>query len=98
MTIKVNYDTVVQAARDTNKTASDLNEDLRLLLGQVNAVAGSWQGEAKQAYIAIQKQLATDMDGMTQDLQTIARLLGDSVIGYQDTDRGNAVRFRMMMS
>jgi WXG100 family type VII secretion target len=97
MTTAVNYDTVTQAARDTNKTASDLQEQLRVLLTHVNNVAGGWTGEAKQAYIAIQSQLAADMDGLNQDLQTIARLLGESVVGYQDTDKGNAARFRMMM-
>ncbi|MEU0369424.1 WXG100 family type VII secretion target [Streptomyces sp. NPDC006283] len=97
MTTAVNYDTVTQAARDTLKTASDLDGELRTLLGHVNRVAGQWQGEAKEAYVAIQRQLATDMDGMNQDLQTIARLLGDAVVGYQDTDKGNAARFRMMM-
>lgn len=97
MTTAVNYDTVTQAARDTTKTASDLSDQLRTLLGHVNKVAGEWDGEAKEAYIAIQRQLATDMDGLNQDLNTIARLLGDSVVGYQDTDKGNAARFRMMM-
>ncbi|MCX4819755.1 WXG100 family type VII secretion target [Streptomyces sp. NBC_01142] len=97
MTTAVNYDTVTQAARDTTKTASDLSDQLRTLLGHVNKVAGDWDGEAKEAYIAIQRQLATDMDGLNQDLNTIARLLSDSVVGYQDTDKGNAARFRMMM-
>ncbi len=97
MTTAVNYDTVTQAARDTVKTASDLNEQLGTLMRHVNNVAQGWDGEAKQAYIAIQTQLGTDMDGLTQDLHTIARLLGDSVVGYQDTDKGNAARFRMMM-
>ncbi|MFI2352358.1 WXG100 family type VII secretion target [Streptomyces sp. NPDC019443] len=97
MTTAVNYDTVTQAARDTNKTATDLNEQLRVLLNHVNETAGKWKGEAKEAYVAIQSQLATDMDGLTQDLHSIARLLGESVVGYQDTDKGNAARFRMMM-
>ncbi|MEV6398609.1 WXG100 family type VII secretion target [Streptomyces sp. NPDC051907] len=97
MTTAVNYDTVTQAARDTIKTASDLKEQLRVLLGHVNAVASEWKGEAREAYIAIQAQIDTDMDGLTQDLHTIARLLGDAVVGYQDTDKGNAARFRMMM-
>ncbi|CCA58667.1 hypothetical protein SVEN_5381 [Streptomyces venezuelae ATCC 10712] len=33
---------------------------------------------------------------MNQDLGRIAQLLDESVIGYQDTDKGNAARFRMM--
>ncbi|MFJ8077997.1 WXG100 family type VII secretion target [Streptomyces sp. NPDC096176] len=97
MTTAVNYDTVTQAARDTLKTASDLERELDTLLGHVSRVAETWQGEAKEAYVAIQRQLATDMNGMNQDLGTIARLLRDAVVGYQDTDKGNAARFRMMM-
>ncbi|WP_327326421.1 WXG100 family type VII secretion target [Streptomyces sp. NBC_01210] len=96
MTMEVNYDTVTQAARDTTKTASDLNEQLTTLMTHVRGVAGGWDGEAKEAYVAIQAQLSADMDGLTTDLHTIARLLNESVVGYTDTDKGNAARFRMM--
>jgi hypothetical protein len=37
------------------------------------------------------------MDQMAQKLSRIATLLDESVIGYQDTDKGNAARFRMLM-
>ncbi|MEW2086061.1 MULTISPECIES: WXG100 family type VII secretion target [unclassified Streptomyces] len=97
MTMQVNYDTVTQAASDTTKTASDLTEQLTTLMTHVRNVAGGWDGEAKEAYVAIQSQLTADMDGLTTDLHTIARLLRESVVGYQDTDKGNAARFRMMM-
>lgn len=96
MTTAVNYDTVTTAASDVRGTSTYLNEQLQDLMTHVKNVAGSWQGEAKEAYIAIQGNLAQDMDGLNQDLATIARLLDDSVVGYQDTDKGNAARFRMM--
>ncbi|MGW1885239.1 WXG100 family type VII secretion target [Streptomyces sp. NPDC001970] len=96
MTTAVNYDTVTQAAGDVRATSTYLNEQLETLLRHVNQVAQTWDGQTKEAYGAIQKQLATDLAGMNQELATIARLLDESVIGYQDTDRGNAARFRMM--
>ncbi|MEU9981322.1 WXG100 family type VII secretion target [Streptomyces sp. NPDC050856] len=94
-TTAVNYDTVTTAASDVRATSTHLNEQLETLMRHVRRVAETWEGEAKEAYQAIQTQLATDMAGMTQELATIARLLDESVIGYQDTDRGNAARFRM---
>ncbi|MFE5858245.1 WXG100 family type VII secretion target [Streptomyces sp. NPDC056500] len=96
MTTAVNYDTVTTAASDVRATSSYLNQQLQDLLGQVKQVAGNWQGEAKEAYITVQSNIATNMDGLNQELATIARLLDQAVVGYQDTDKGNAARFRMM--
>ncbi|MFJ5228018.1 WXG100 family type VII secretion target [Streptomyces sp. NPDC088400] len=97
MTTAVNYDTVTQAAGDVRLTASQLSTELETLMSQVNRVAESWDGEAKLAYRESQDLLTREMAGMNQDLQRIARLLDESVIGYQDTDKGNAARFRMNM-
>ncbi|GAA1195834.1 WXG100 family type VII secretion target [Streptomyces hebeiensis] len=97
MTTAVNYDTVTQAASDTRLTASQLSTELGTLMGQVNRVAENWDGEAKTAYREAQDVLTRQMEGMNQDLQRIAQLLDESVIGYQDTDKGNAARFRMSM-
>ncbi|MFJ6076229.1 WXG100 family type VII secretion target [Streptomyces sp. NPDC093065] len=94
----VNYDTVTQAAIDVRKTTQELSEGLETLMRKVAAVAETWQGEAKTAYGEIQRSSTTEMDQMCQKLARIAQLLDDSVIGYQDTDKGNAARFRMLMS
>ena len=94
----VNYDTVTQAAIDVRKTARELNEGLETLMRKVKAVAETWEGEAKTAYGEIQRSSSTEMDQMCQKLARIAQLLDDSVLGYQDTDKGNAARFRSLMS
>ncbi|MCX4569519.1 WXG100 family type VII secretion target [Streptomyces albogriseolus] len=93
----VNYDTVTQAAQDVRKTAKELSEQLDILMRKVKAVAETWEGEAKTAYGEIQRSSSVEMDQMCQKLNRIAKLLDDSVIGYQDTDHGNAARFRMLM-
>ncbi|MFD5034717.1 WXG100 family type VII secretion target [Streptomyces sp. NPDC058220] len=97
MTTAVNYDTVTQAAGDVRLTATQLTQELETLMGQVNRVAQNWDGEAKTAYHESQLVLTQQMDGMNQDLNRIATLLYESVVGYQDTDKGNAARFRMQM-
>ncbi|MER5888804.1 WXG100 family type VII secretion target [Streptomyces sp. NPDC001941] len=97
MTTAVNYDTVTQAAIDVRKTSTDLNTKLGDLMREVNRVAGAWDGEAKTAYAEIQSRLTKDQTKLNESLGQIARLLDESVIGYQDTDKGNAARFRMMM-
>ncbi|MFF0381961.1 MULTISPECIES: WXG100 family type VII secretion target [unclassified Streptomyces] len=93
----VNYDTVTQAASDVRNTAKNLSEQLETLMRRVKAVAETWEGEAKTAYADIQRDSNEQMEQMTQKLARIARLLDDSVVGYQDTDQGNAARFRMLM-
>ncbi|GGU04718.1 MULTISPECIES: WXG100 family type VII secretion target [Streptomyces] len=97
MTTAVNYDTVTQAAGDVSLTASQLSQKLEDLMAEVNRVASNWEGAAKEAYRESQDRLTRDMAGMNQDLVRIAQLLQESVVGYQDTDKGNAARFRMMM-
>ncbi|MER5967432.1 WXG100 family type VII secretion target [Streptomyces sp. NPDC002057] len=96
MTTAVNYDTVTQAAADVRLTASTLSQKLEDLMAEVNRVASNWEGEAKVAYRESQDRLTRDMAGMNQDLARLALLLDQSVVGYQDTDKGNAARFRMM--
>ncbi|MFD7326079.1 WXG100 family type VII secretion target [Streptomyces sp. NPDC059875] len=97
MTTAVNYDTVTQAAGDVRLTASQLSQKLSDLMRDVNRVASAWEGEAKEAYQESQTRITKDQAAINQDLQRIAQLLDESVIGYQDTDKGNAARFRMMM-
>ncbi|WP_329455328.1 WXG100 family type VII secretion target [Streptomyces sp. NBC_01497] len=97
MTTAVNYDTVTTAASDVRRTASELTSELTDLMGRVKRVAENWDGQAKDAYHDRQADLTAQMDGMNQDLARIASLLDAAVVGYQDTDRGNAARFRMSM-
>ncbi|MEU6883552.1 WXG100 family type VII secretion target [Streptomyces sp. NPDC046712] len=97
MTTAVNYDTVTQAAGDVRLTASQLSQKLDDLMADVNRVASNWEGEAKIAYRESQDRITKDQAAINQDLQRIAQLLDESVVGYQDTDKGNAARFRMMM-
>ncbi|ANH93756.1 WXG100 family type VII secretion target [Streptomyces sp. NPDC003703] len=93
----VNYDTVTQAAADVRTTVKNLNEHLEALMRAVRQRSAEWQGEAKTAFEAIQQSNSQEMAAMTEKLGRVAMLLDESVIGYQDTDKGNAARFRMLM-
>ncbi|MEU1333953.1 WXG100 family type VII secretion target [Streptomyces sp. NPDC005865] len=92
----VNYDTVTTAATDVRNNAKSMDDQLEELMREVARVAETWDGEAKTAYRDIQGQTDAEMNGMVHKLTRIARLLDDSVVGYRDTDHGNAARFRML--
>ncbi|MFD7030785.1 WXG100 family type VII secretion target [Streptomyces sp. NPDC059917] len=96
MSLAVNYDTVATAASDVRTTSSQLSQGLENLMNKVKTVAESWEGEAKTAYLEIQRDVTTNMDQMNAKLGNIANLLDSSLVGYQDTDKGNATRFRMV--
>ncbi|MDJ0386039.1 WXG100 family type VII secretion target [Streptomyces sp. G-G2] len=96
MSLAVNYDTVATAASDVRTTGSQLSQGLETLMNKVKTVAESWEGEAKTAYLEIQRDVTINMDQMNAKLGNIASLLDSSLVGYQDTDRGNATRFRMV--
>lgn len=92
----VNYDTVTTAATDVRNNAKSMGEELETLMRAVARVAESWEGEAKTAYGEIQRQSSAEMDALVRKLHRVAQLLDESVVGYQDTDKGNAWRFRML--
>ncbi|MEW2389375.1 WXG100 family type VII secretion target [Streptomyces venezuelae] len=92
----VNYDTVTTAATDVRNNARSMDEGLETLMREVARVAETWDGEARVAYRDIQGQSEAEMNAMVHKLQRIARLLDESVVGYSDTDKGNAARFRML--
>ncbi|CAM5686784.1 ESAT-6-like protein OS=Streptomyces alboniger OX=132473 GN=CP975_26400 PE=3 SV=1 [Streptomyces alboniger] len=92
----VNYDTVTMAATDVRNNARSMDEGLETLMREVARVAETWEGEARTAYRDIQGQSEAEMNAMVQKLHRIAQLLNESVSGYQDTDKGNAWRFRML--
>jgi WXG100 family type VII secretion target len=94
----ISYATVTQAASDVRKTATDLTQELEVLMQEVKRVAETWEGEAKTAYGDIQRKNTTEMQAMAQQLNVIASLLDRSVIGYQGTDLDGAKRIRMRMS
>ncbi|MER7761744.1 WXG100 family type VII secretion target [Streptomyces sp. NPDC097619] len=94
--LAVNYDTVATAAGDVRRTAHKLSQDLERLMAQVRVVTAAWEGEAMVAYADIQGTVTREMTGMNAKLGAIATLLDTSLTGYQDTDRGNAARFRML--
>ncbi|MCC9708299.1 WXG100 family type VII secretion target [Streptomyces sp. MNU76] len=93
----INYATVTQAASDVRKTATDLTQELEVLMQEVKRVAETWEGEAKTAYGDIQRKNTTEMQAMAQQLNVIASLLDRSVVGYQGTDLDGAKRIRMLM-
>ncbi|MFI1400877.1 WXG100 family type VII secretion target [Streptomyces sp. NPDC020681] len=96
MTTAVNYDTVTTAASDIRRMAGDINRETHDLLGQIKAVTGDWDGDAKTAYLEIQASVVRNLGGLNEQLQILASKLDQAVVGYQDTDKGNAARFRMM--
>ncbi|WP_030544422.1 WXG100 family type VII secretion target [Streptomyces albus] len=97
METAVNYDTVTQAANDVRVTSRELAGKLGDLMADVTRFTADWRGEAGQAYAEIQADVDLQMEEMTGKLKLIAERLDQSVVGYQDTDRGNAARFRMSM-
>ena len=97
MSLAVNYDTVSTAATDVTVTARELTTGLETLMAKVRVVTDTWEGDAQVAYRDIQLSVSNEMADMNAKLDNIGRLLHRSLEGYQDTDKGNAARFRMQM-
>ncbi len=94
MTIKITYGTVTAAAQDIRSTAKDLESQLNALSARVEKVVATWEGDARDAYRAKQKGWDTNVQGLNDTLNAIARALDGATAGYQQTDRKAAQQFQ----
>ncbi|WP_031508378.1 WXG100 family type VII secretion target [Streptomyces megasporus] len=94
MTIKITYGTVAAAAEDIRSAAKDLKSQLEALNARVNSVVQTWDGEARDAYRSKHQGWDTNVQGLSDTLNAIARALDGATAGYQQTDRKAAQQFQ----
>lgn len=88
--IKVSYAALEVAADDCANTASKMNRTLEDLRSAVVQLAGSWQGEAQQAYSQLQDkwdESAADLNQVLAQIGTAVRTAGQNYQARENKTR-----------
>lgn len=92
-TMIVNFIAMQQASADIQSALGTLESQLGQLEQDARPLVDSWDGQAKDAYLARQtswRQAAADLASM---LREIKRALDDSAVDYAHTERRNVGLF-----
>lgn len=86
--IKVDYATIHAAADDCTNTGNELQAQFDQLMQDLTPLTHDWQGAARTAYDAAQKQWNDSFEDLKQVLAQIAAVLPQLADGYQGTESG----------
>jgi WXG100 family type VII secretion target len=86
--IKVDYATINAAADDCKSTGGELQSQFDQLKSDLNPLINSWDGDAKEAYLAAQRVWDQKFDDLKQVLAQIASVLPQIADGYRGTESG----------
>jgi len=86
--IKVNYATIQTAADDCKSTTTELERLFGDLKNDLNPLVNTWDGNAKESYLAAQGEWDRKFDDLKQVLAQIAIVLPQIADGYQGTESG----------
>ncbi|SFQ26241.1 WXG100 family type VII secretion target [Amycolatopsis arida] len=86
--IVVDYATIHTASEDCKNTGNELAALFDDLKSKLNPLISTWEGEAQQSYLQLQKEWDTSFEDMKQLLAQIAAVLPQIADGYQGTESG----------
>jgi WXG100 family type VII secretion target len=86
--IKVDYATIHAAADDCNSAGGQLQAQFDQLKSDLNPLIQSWDGNAKESYLAAQRVWDQKFDDLKQVLAQIASVLPQIADGYSGTESG----------
>jgi early secretory antigenic target protein ESAT-6 len=86
--IHVDYKTIHAAAEDCTSTIKQLESQFHTLKGDLGPLINTWEGNAKESYMAAQKDWDAKFEDLKQVLSQIAIILPQIADGYQGTETG----------
>lgn len=89
----VNFGAMKEAQASFNKALGEYKAALSDLQGKVQSTLAEWEGDADEAYRAMQKQWNAAGDQLGQVVHNMGQAIGDSHDGYLTTERRNTAMF-----
>jgi early secretory antigenic target protein ESAT-6 len=89
----VNFGAMKEAQASFNKALSEYKAALSDLQSKVQSTLAEWEGDADEAYKAMQKQWNAAGDQLGQVVHNMGQAIGDSHDGYLATERRNTAMF-----
>ncbi|GAB2629911.1 hypothetical protein GCM10027168_71910 [Streptomyces capparidis] len=91
--LKVTYASLDQAAADIRSAASDLRRQLDDLLGRVQRVAATWEGDTYQAFQATAREWSKRAEHIQTTLNDVATRVQSASGSYSATDKKTSSYF-----
>jgi WXG100 family type VII secretion target len=92
--IQVNLGELQAASSKFNANASELEQLLQRVQGQIESLSSTWQGRAAADFGSLMTKWTTDVHGIHEVLATVSQHLSQAASGYQDADTGIARGFQ----
>lgn len=89
----VNFAALSQASGDISRAISALTSSLSDLESQAKPLVATWEGSARDAYLARQQQWNKASQDLTQILNEIKKKLDESAVDFAATEKRNERRF-----
>ena len=91
--IRVDYGVVASAQNDIDTGSRNISNQLDDMENQLKPLVEQWTGEAANSYQVAKANWNSALTDMSQVLQQIKGLLGESASNFNQTDRSGAARF-----
>jgi early secretory antigenic target protein ESAT-6 len=91
--LKVDFGALQAASADIRTALGVLREELAQVEAAAAPLVGSWEGRAREAYLALQEQWRRAAEDLADLLRGIGRALDESAADYLATERRNAALF-----
>jgi WXG100 family type VII secretion target len=92
--IKVTSGDLRDTSSQMNTAAQQIGEELRRIMGRVNEIASTWQGEAASAFNGYYTQFNSTWSQCEEAMNGVAQLLTGAADAYEQTESGVAGQFR----
>ncbi|MGW7362992.1 WXG100 family type VII secretion target [Streptomyces sp. NPDC054841] len=83
---KVRYDSVQEIANRIRVVSQNIIKDLEEMDNALKVVTGTWDGEAHQGYVDLQKKYKFKAEDMRDRLEVVAKLVEQGKDSYRSTD------------
>jgi WXG100 family type VII secretion target len=80
-------------ARDATNAGTNIGNELRTLMGRVEALTSSWTGQAASSFRGFYDQFNQGWSQVEEALTNISQMLNSSAEAYDQTETGIASQF-----
>ncbi len=96
--LKVTPEKLCESADEFGMIGSEMKSLMDEMMNLVNALKGTWLGEASEAYSGKFQSLQSDMDKLHRMVSEHAKDLSEMAVSYKEAENANAEKGNSMLS
>lgn len=82
-----------ETGTDMRATAGSISDELNRMLARVQALTGSWTGQAASSFDGYYQQMNAGWSQLREGMEGVATMLDGSAQAYEETESGIAGQF-----